>query len=1282
MSDTFVGVRVQGGLIPAGVLTRISVGDMDGSSAADYHLAGGESVRDAANRVWAYMRGVWKRFEDELTSLNNSDAAIGLTRERFLLPLLNQLDYGRIPPAPAGGLGGDDDSEKRFAISHLWADDIPIHLLGAGVNLDKRTPGVSGAAKQAPQSMVQEYLNRSGRHLWAILSNGRTLRLLRDSTSLAGSAYIEFDLDAIFAGELFSDFLLLYRMCHQSRLAALDAEVGQASCWMERWREAAAQTGARALDQLRDGVVEALETLGNGFLTYPGNQGLRERLCSGELAVSDMHHALLRVVYRLLFTFVVEDRGVLHSSDADTAVRERYSRYFSTGRLRSVARRRLGDRHADRWSAQVLVWRGLAQGMPELGLPALGGLFENGPLDFLSDYGIRNADFLSAVRALSVVKGKSDRLWPVDYRNLDAEELGSIYESLLEFHPPSDPVQSYSLLEAAGNERKGTGSFYTPTSLVECLLDSTLDPVLDRAMAADDPDAALLAVTVCDPACGSGHFLVAAARRIAKRLAAHRTGDPEPPPEQVRTALREVVGKCVYGVDVNPLAAELAKVSLWLEAMEPGRPLAFLDAQIKVGNALIGATPRLLEEGIPDDAFKPIEGDDRKVVAALRKRNASERKHPDQYEFFAADELETVHNAKLAVAMRNVVAERALSLADVHVQRKRLSDYVASDDYRHAKLVADAWSAAYVWRKAEGAVPAITQAKFEQLLKDSDALDAAQRAEVERLAAEYRFFHWHLEFPHLFPPASQGGSFNEVTGWAGGLSVICGNPPWERVKLQEQEFFAARDAEIAGARNANARKNLIKKLADSNPVLLDEFEAAKREAEGASHFLRNSGRYPLNGRGDINTYAVFAEAGRHVTGADGRCGLILPSGIATDATTQFFFKDLVQRSALASLYDFENARPLFVGVHRSYKFCLLTVAGRNDHVASADFSFFAHHPSDLLRENARFTLTPEEIQLLNPNTGTCPVFRTRRDAEITLGIYRRVPVLIKEGDPDGNPWGIKFMRMFDMSNDSHLFHTREELEADGWVLNGNVFEKTDGGGVTLLMVPLFEAKMIHLYDTRWATYEPDGSTRYMTEAEKAERVTPMPRYWVAERDVDAKLAGHQGKPWFLVWRWIARSTDERTFIASLVGRVGAGNSLPLAIFMEDRTLLAGAWASFALDFIARQKLGGANMTFGTVEQVAVPVPGTRLGGVDSEYVGVRVDRLNGWIADPIERANVRAELDAYYFHLYGLTRDDVDYVMETFPIVKRKDEAAHGEYRTKQLILVAYDNLTTIMEAS
>lgn len=686
------------------------------------------------------------------------------------------------------------------------------------------------------------------------------------------------------------------------------------------------------------------------------------------------------------------------------------------------------------------------EGKPELGLPALGGLFENGPLDFLLDAGIRNVDFLSAVRSLSVVKGKSQRLWPVDYRSLDAEELGSIYESLLEFHPSWNSVQrTYSLLEAAGNERKGTGSYYTPTSLVECLLDSTLDPVLDRAVAQDNPEAALLAVTVCDPACGSGHFLVAAARRIAKRLAAHRTGDPEPPPEQVRTALRDVIGSCVYGVDVNPLAAELAKVSLWLEAMEPGKPLAFLDAQIKVGNALIGATPRLLEDGIPDDAFKSIEGDDRKIAAALKKRNASERRHPDQYEFFASEDLEAVHNARLAAAMRTVVSERPLSLADVHVQRQRLSAYMESEDYRHAKLIADAWSAAFVWRKAEGAVPAITQAKFEQLLKDPDALDASQRAEVERLAAEYRFFHWHLEFPHLFPPAS-GGSVNDVTGWAGGFSVVIGNPPWDRVKLQEQEFFASRDSGIAGALNATARKKLIRELSESNPTLLNEFSDAKRQAEGVSHLLRNSGRYPLNGRGDINTYAVFAETDRNLLGGDGRFGVILPTGIATDATTQFFFKDLVLSRSIESLYSFREIRRMFPGTDDRNPFCLLTLCGRTTQVHEGRFAFRLEHPADLLRPNVTYTLTPEEIQLLNPNTGTCPVFRTRRDAEITLGIYRRLAVLIKEGDPNGNPWDIKFMTMFHMSNDSHLFHTREELEADGWVLNGNVFEKIDGGG--------------------------------------------------------------------------------------------------------------------------------------------------------------------------------------------------------------------------------------------
>ncbi|MGV0741018.1 Eco57I restriction-modification methylase domain-containing protein [Mycolicibacterium sp. XJ870] len=1271
---TFIGVRVQGGLLPADLLAKLVTGaDVPGLSSKDFHLAAGESVRDAANRVWAYLRGAWAGYRDALAALPEGDPATSLTRERFTLVLLDQLGYGRVPTT---GKGGITVGQHSFPVSHHWGV-APIHLLGR-VALDTRTKGVAGAAGASPQSMMQELLNRSDENLWAILANGTTLRLLRDSTSLVGSAYIEFDLEAIFDGDLFADFLLLYTMCQVSRVEVRDPEIGPASCWLEEWRQGAVESGSRALNLLRDGVIDALQTLGAGFLTHPDNGALRQNLADGTVSVHDVHHALLRVVYRLLFTFVAEDRGALLDPAADPQARQRYWDYFSTARLRRTSRRRRGGRYGDKWQALTLVWRGLGDesGLPELALPGIGGLFDAGELDFLTDCMVSNKALQSAVRSLSLVRESGSHvLRVVDYRNLGAEELGSIYEALLEFVPRWDPAtKTYDLSIASGNQRKDTGSYYTPTSLVESLLDTALDPVLDDAQKSANPEEALLSLAVCDPACGSGHFLVGAARRIAKRVAGIRTGDPEPAPEAVRAAMRDVTARCIYGVDVNPLAAELAKVSLWMEALDPGRPLTFLDAQIKVGNALVGATPKLLADGLPNDAFKPIEGDERSIVAAITRQNRAERSA--QGSLFDFDLVAA--NAKLAQQVQKVVAAPALSLADVHVQQQRLRAYADSADYRSQRLAADAWCAAFVWPKHAGAPKAITHRSISALAEGENPLNAETQTEVDRLAAEYRFFHWHLEFPHLFPTAAASGdTVNPATGWTGGFSVVIGNPPWEHIELKEQEYFEARDAEIAKAAGAK-RKKLIAELVATDQPLGREYLAEKRRIDGLRHFAANSDRYPLCGRGRIKTDPLFAEAGRDLLAGAGRFGMILPTGIATDATTQYFFKDLVVSGSIASLYDFENAKPLFEGVHRSYKFCLITLVGRDTHEQAADFAFFAHDPVDLQRPNARFTLTPEEITLLNPNTGTCPVFRTRRDAEITLGIYRRVPVLIREGDPDGNPWGIKFMQgLFNMTSDSHLFHTRDELAADGWVLNGNVFEKNDGGGVTQ-MLPLYEAKMIHHYDTRWATYEPDGSTRYLTEIEKADRVAPMPRYWVAEREIDSKVGTTWNKDWFLGWRRIARSTDERTLIASMAPKVGFGDSVFLMLPTKApsrRATLQAALTSFALDFAARQKIGGTNASFFLIEQLPVPGPSAHLVQVDAEWVGSRVDRLNGWVTDIDERARVRAELDAYFFHLYGLDRDDVDYVMETFPIVRRKDEANHGTFRTKDLILAAYDEL-------
>ncbi|MBF6445966.1 Eco57I restriction-modification methylase domain-containing protein [Nocardia farcinica] len=1286
-SDSFVGVRVQGSLVPSDLLQRLTQpgADLCGLKSADYHLAAGESVRDAANRVWAYLRGVWAGYREALAKLPESDPATALTRERFTLVLLDQLGYGRVPRTPKGGLiatagGAPVTGVDSYPISHVW-HNVPIHLLGARISLDTRTRGVPGAAGASPQAMVQEALNRSDDHLWAILSNGMLLRLLRDSTSLVGAAYVEFDLEAIFDGDLFADFLLLYTLCHVSRVETRDPEVGPASCWLEQWRTEAFESGSRALNLLRDGVVEALRILGSGFLAHPDNTALREDLRAGTLAKEDLHHALLRVVYRMLFTFVAEDRGVLLDPSAPPQARQRYIDYFSTARLRSTARRRVGDRHGDKWQALTLVWRGLGSeaGLPALGLPGLGGLYEHGELDRLTECSLSNHALLSAVKALSTVREPGSRmLRVVDYRNLGAEELGSIYEALLEYVPQWDPARNlYSLDIVSGNERKDTGSYYTPTPLVESLLDTALDPVLDDAEKSDDPEAALLRVTVCDPACGSGHFLVGAARRIAKRVAALRAGDPEPTPKAIQAAMRDVVSHCIYGVDVNPLAAELAKVSLWMEAMEPGRPLAFLDAQIKVGNALVGATPMLLDRGLPDDAFKPLEGDDKKITASLKKQNKAEREHSSQASLF--DQPERVSNDPLRSHIEDVIAARPLSLADVHVQQQRLRAYTVSDDYRRQRLAADAWCAAFVWPKHAGAPKAITHATLTALTAGEDVLDDAMRAELHRLAAEYRFFHWHLEFPHVFPTTG-AGSVNDATGWSGGFSVVLGNPPWEHIELKEQEYFQSRNPGIANA-SGSKRKKLIAQLlaADTEPdrSTANAYVAEKRRIDGWRHFSAESGRFPLCGRGRIKTDPLFAECGRSLITRAGRFGMILPTGIATDATTQYFFKDLVVHGSIASLYDFENAKPIFDGVHRSFKFCLLTLAGCDSREPRADFAFFAHDPTDLQRADARFTLTPEEITLLNPNTGTCPVFRTRRDAEITLGIYRRVPVLIREGDPKGNPWGIKFMQgLFNMTSDSGLFHTRDELEQDGWTLRGNVFERGNER-----MLPLYEAKMIHHYDHRWATYEPDGTVRAVTIEEKRDpSFVSMSRYWVSATDVGAKLEDRWDRDWLLGWRDICRSTDERTMICSIFPLTAVPDGTLLMLPSFEPEPLVACLSSFVYDFATRTKVGGTHLKFFTVYQTPVASPET----FENQAKWARSEPLSSWVTSRVKRlmydwntqerrANLRAELDAAFFHLYGIDRDDVDYIMETFPIVKRKDEAAYGEYRTKRLILEIYD---------
>jgi very-short-patch-repair endonuclease len=634
-----------------------------------------------------------------------------------------------------------------------------------------------------------------------------------------------------------------------------------------------------------------------------------------------------------------------------------------------------------------------------------------------------------------------------------------VYESLLDYHPAItfDTRGLPTFVLTFGSERKATGSYYTPPSLVNELVQSALAPVLEERVrpcrTAREKEAALLALNVLDPACGSGHFLLAAARRLGKELARIRTGEDEPAPERVREAIRDVVAHCIYGVDRNPLAVELARVALWLESHAEGKPLTFLDHRIKCGDSLVGVLDlETLREGLPDDAFAPVVGDDRKLAANLKRRNRTERE--GQLTLFDAPIDHDL--SPLAETARRIETIRDDTPDQVHRKRATYEAWRTDPHLRRLSNACDLWTAAFFQVLAPHPRPTAPDAPASPAQNPAKIIttDAIRRAfagqpiaahllgEAQALAAEHRFFHWPLEFPEVFafhPQPHQGGTAS------GGFDVVLGNPPWERIKLQEEEFFAVRDPQIARAANAAARKRLIAALPQTNPALWEAYQRALHAAESASRFLRGSGQYPLTGRGDINTYSVFAERVRNLLSPHGRAGIIIPTGIATDATNQFFFADLAGKGQLASLFDFENRQALFPGVHRSYKFCLLTLAGSWQptpagvrEAAPMVFAFFATH-ADHLRDPRRvFTLTADDIARINPNTRTLPVFRTRQDADLTRAVYRRVPVLVNEHTGE-NSWGVRFLRMFDMSNDSHLFRTRAELEAQGYRLVGNVF---------------------------------------------------------------------------------------------------------------------------------------------------------------------------------------------------------------------------------------------------
>ncbi|MBK1673337.1 restriction endonuclease [Ectothiorhodospira shaposhnikovii] len=1323
-------LKLEGGLFLPDQLEKAAQGRASAQSEADYGTPKGVKLKDEYSRAFQIACAQWQHFaaQTERTDINATQLTSAFVHEL----LRDAFGYATLQATAAQQVG-----ELRYPVS-LMADTLPILVAPHTQGLDEADAQFavqgSGSRKKAPFQAMQELLNASETLQWGIVSNGRQLRLLRDAASLTRPSFLEVDLADLLGGQRYAEFANVWRLLHASRaphsppspLAGEGpGERGRPACIWEQWRSEGQQEGTRVRDGLRDGVEQALLTFGAGFLQHPANHALRAALNDGALSKDDYFQQLLRLIYRLIFVFNVEERGVLHPQDDSTealAARRAYAEGYALTRLRELClKRRARTRHDDQWQAIRIVFRGLARGEPCLALPALGGLFAPDQCPDLDTASLDNAHLLTALQHLRwavVAHGKGSSLTPVDYRNMGPEELGSVYESLLELVPAIDlPARTFDFVgrteegSTAGNARKLTGSYYTPDSLVQELIKSALDPVIEQRLAANpgNPTAALLAIRVIDPACGSGHFLLAAARRLAEKLAQLRSleGGQEGAiqPQDYRHALREVVARCIYGVDRNPMAIELARMALWLEGYEEGRPLGFLDHHLQVGDALLGLTDlHVLEQGIAKDAFKPLSGDDREVCRELAKANAAGLKQ-------IAKDLQG-HQMLLGVdnrtglealrAIETLPADTPEEVADKEHAWRRLLEESAHSPLAHA---ADALVGAYLLPKVEDTAETVpTSITLHALLTDPQRAQAEHAAPIAaaRAACEQaHVFHWPLAFPQVFAQ--------------GGFDCVLGNPPWEHVELKEEEFFATRNPLVAEAKNKAERSQRIQWLSEgmlarhlypeqvhethedeAEKRLYKEFITARRTFEAASAFAHadkeDGGRYPLTGVGRVNTYALFAETILQIHADSGRAGFIVPTGIATDDSTKAYFGHITQNRRLVSLYDIENREAVFPSVHRSYKFCLLTLGAAE----RAEFVCFATQVSQLADPRRRFTLTPDEFRLINPNTLTSPVFRSERDAELTKKLYRAAPVLIDENRPDGNPWGIRFLQgTHNMSNDSHLF--KDEPAAEH--------------------LPLYEAKLIHQFDHRWATYTADGNSRDVTLPEKSNPdFTVTPRYWVSraeveerlcKRDRDGRVIWQWERDWLMGWRDICRATDERTVIASVVPRGGVGHTMPLFLTDTDTRQIAallGNLGALVLDFCARVKVGGTHLTYGYLKQFPV-LPPRRYTEADLAFIVPRVleltytaHDLSDWAQDlgydgepfpfdPDRRATLRAELDAYYANLYGLNRDELRYILdpadvmgadypsETFRVLKNKEQKEFGEYRTQRLILAAWDKL-------
>ncbi len=760
----YPSIRIEGAILSADILDKIEQGELLGQKPKDFGFEGSNvRVKDEIVKAWADAQDMWRIYKRKTENVPESKAGTTETRNFWIVPLLGLLGYDVELFRKAQEIHG-----KTYAISHR-ANNIgqfPIHIMGFRDSLDKKR--IDSGPRMSPHALVQEYINLN-EHLYALISNGLTIRLLRDSSRLIKLSFVEFDLDRMFEEEHFADFALMFRLIHCSRMPIKQTE-GPDSL-IEGYHQDSLDSGSRIRDGLSAAVERSIKSMANGFLSHPKNDKLRQEIINGHLTEKEFYQYQLRFIYRLLFLMVIEERDLIFTEETPRKKRNIYYDFYSVSRIRKLSEKRyLADKKFnDVWMSLKNTFRLFEKEFfgAKLDIKPLDGeLFGANILGELNQCELNNKVMLECLTNLSVFTNPhTQQKMRVNYASLNVEEFGSVYEGLLEYDPVLDVNDSkieFRLVK--GEERSSSGSHYTPDELVQPLIKHSLEYIIEDKLKEPNPENALLSITVCDVACGSGHFLLGAARRIATELAKIRTGEDQPSPSAFREAVRDVIRNCIYGVDINPLAVELAKVALWLEAHNPGEPLNFLDHKIKCGDAIVGlAHLNELENGIANEAFKKLPGDD-DSARTLAKKNKEEKNTKQRAIDFDKQVGQKIYDVNTAYADFSKMPETTPE--QIETKQKAYKRLSGGSNWWKLKTLADIQTAQFfIHKTVDQSEYLTTESTYRDMLAGTKPLQGSRAvAKANVVAGEKRFFHWFLEFPEVFAN--------------GGFDCILGNPPF------------------------------------------------------------------------------------------------------------------------------------------------------------------------------------------------------------------------------------------------------------------------------------------------------------------------------------------------------------------------------------------------------------------------------------------------------------------------------------------------------------------------